>query len=116
MGWAFPVRASRSERGPSVQQRLNLAPLGEPTFGFLGEEGLPVFLHFEDTPNARSNLQSGDSGLVSGQQFFRQTDGFGQIPSAGAVFDSDLHRQAPCRRMSSIPRATFLFVIRHGGA
>lgn len=56
---------------------------------FLGEDGLTIYGNFEDTARRRQQLKRNDFAFVLMQEFFRQTDGFGQIASGGAVLERD---------------------------
>jgi ABC-type cobalamin/Fe3+-siderophores transport system ATPase subunit len=84
-----------SEDVPLVALERDLTPLREPPGLLLREYRLPVPSHLEDAASARHQLQRADSRLVEAQYLVRQTDGFRQVVSSGAVHDPDLHRIPP---------------------
>jgi hypothetical protein len=55
-----------------------------------GEDQDAVHAHLKTAPGARDQGEAGDAGVVLLENRFRQTGGFGEVVSSGAVLDADL--------------------------
>lgn len=74
----------------------------------LGKDQLAVAGHFKDSPRTGDQRDFGDFVKMLLEQFFRQTDGFRQVPSGSAVLNGQFqffHGQDPpaeCSQYSSL--------------
>jgi len=80
-----PIRLLRGQR------LLDLLVARETAGSGLGVDQLAVHAHLEPAAARRLQRQFPDPVLVGVQESFRQTGGFGEVPSSGAVFDADVH-------------------------
>lgn len=92
MSWGSVVYCRRHLRLLDLRQALtDLLELGEATQLLFAEDALAIQIDLEDAPTRGDDLQRGDLVLILAQDLLRQTDGFGNIPSTGSVFDANLH-------------------------
>jgi len=70
---------------------MYLSILREVAGGEFGIDLLPVNEHFKAAVIIRRERKLTNPLFVLRKQLFRQTDGFGFIPSGRAVFDTDFH-------------------------
>ena len=77
----------------------DFAGLRPPAQLLLGEDRLAVGDDFEDASGGGNQAQRRHVGFLGLEDLFRHTDGMGEIPSTGAVFDRHLlelrHRRPP---------------------
>ena len=69
--------------------------VGELTGLLLRVDILAVDPHLEDAPGTGDEADTAEGVLVVVRDLFRQTDGFGEVPSSGAVLDLELHDAPP---------------------
>lgn len=74
-----------------VDQRDNLALLGEAIEAFLGEDQLAVVRDFEHTATGGLQVEVFDLTSIGMDKLFRQTDGIGGVVSNDAELDRDIH-------------------------
>lgn len=84
----------------------DLLVLGETAFPQLGIHQLPVNGHLETAPARRDEDELPHIRFLALEDLFRQTDGFGFVPSHGAVFDPNLldHLRPPWVRSRTYNR------------
>jgi len=74
-----------------VDQRDNLALLGEAIEAFLGEDQLAVVRDFEHAATGGLKVEVFDLTSIGMDKLFRQTDGIRGIVSNDAKLDRDIH-------------------------
>lgn len=80
---------------PLLEVGIDLLEVRESSLGFLGEDQITVQSDLEDAPAGGEQLEGGDFVLVLVEHLIRQTDGFRDVPSSGAVFHLNSHRSTP---------------------